>query len=54
MFKKDKPVHKLNLKKELKNKKEEIVKDILISKQKAGNNYESKKRAGCFGGVFAY
>jgi hypothetical protein len=42
MFKKDKPVHKLNLKKELKNKKEEIVKDILISKQKAGNNYESK------------
>jgi len=37
MFNKYKPVYKLNLKKELKNKKEEIVKDILTSKHQAGN-----------------
>jgi len=29
-FDKDRPIHKLNLKKELKNKKAEIIKDILI------------------------
>ena len=34
---KQRPVHRLNLKKELKNKKDEIVKDILTSKQKAGD-----------------
>jgi hypothetical protein len=37
IFDKDKPVYKFNLKKELKNKKEEIVKAILTSKHQAGN-----------------
>jgi len=37
MFKKDRPVYKLNLKKELKNKKEEMIKDILKCKSEAGN-----------------
>ena len=32
IFNKDRPVYKLNLKKELKNKKEEIVRDILKAK----------------------
>ena len=34
---KERPVYKLNLKKELKNKKSEIVKDILKSRDKAGD-----------------
>ena len=37
MLNKQRPVYKLNLKKELENKKEEIMKDILKSKQQAGN-----------------
>ena len=37
IFDKQRPVHRLNLKKELKNKKDEIVKDILTSNQKAGD-----------------
>jgi hypothetical protein len=37
MFDKKRPVYKLNLKKELKNKKAEMVKDILKSKDKAGD-----------------
>jgi len=38
IFDKDKPVYKFNLKKELKNKKEEIVKDILTSKHHCFSN----------------
>jgi len=40
-FDKYKPVYKFNLKKELKNKKAEIIKDILRSKEKAGD-YKTK------------
>ena len=46
MFNKSRPVHKLNLQKELQNKKEEIVKDILKAKHEAkdyrtqGYNFE--------------
>ena len=53
MFNKSRPVHKLNLQKELQNKKEEIVKDILKAKHEAkdyrtqGYNFEVFK-------VFAY
>ena len=35
MFNKDRPVYKLSLKKELKNKKDEIIEDILKNKQGA-------------------
>jgi len=37
IFNKDRPIYKLNLKKELKNKKEKIVRDILKAKDEAGN-----------------
>ena len=37
IFDKYRPVYKLNLKKELKNKKEEIVRDILKAKHEAGD-----------------
>jgi len=37
IFDKERPIYKLNLKKELKNKKSEIVKDILKSRDKAGD-----------------
>ena len=43
MFNKQRPVHHLNLKKELKNKKDEIVKDILVdekNKKKSGYNFQ--------------
>ena len=40
MLNKSRPVYKLNLKKQLKNKKEELIKDILNSKHKdTGSGY---------------